>query len=56
MENRYNYKVTYFNEPMMCAFVRISDDAVLYSSTNEQFVIDFANGFKEKFGYDYYIE
>ena len=47
-----NYKVTYNSDLMTCQFVRISDNAILFSNDNEDNVIEFANNS----GRDFFIE
>lgn len=41
----YDYKITYLSHIMSTAFVRIHDDAILYTSTDEKMVKAFADGF-----------
>lgn len=54
--NEINYKVTYNADTMNCEFVRIKDDAILYSNPNEIFVIMFARGFCTAKDTNFYIE
>lgn len=55
LEN-YNYKVTYIDYLMRMAFVRISDNAILYSSNSEQLVSTYADGFCTAKNEKFYIE
>lgn len=51
-----NYKVTYIDYLMCMAFVRISDNAILYSSNSEQLVSTYADGFCTAKNEKFYIE
>lgn len=44
-----NYKVTYIAETMTMAFIRVSDDAILYSNAKEAPVIEYAKNFGKAF-------
>lgn len=50
------YKVTYLDYLHCSAFVRVSDDAILYSNACEDHVRLFADGFCTAKNADYYIE
>lgn len=50
------YKVTYLDYLHCSAFVRVSDDAILYTNACEDFVRIFADGFCTAKNVDYYIE
>lgn len=50
------YKISYVNSLMMTIFVRIADNAILYSNENEDFVKCFADGFCQAKNEKYYIE
>lgn len=50
------YKVTYLDYLMCCAFVRIKDDAILYSNATEDFVIMYAKGFCTAKNESFFIE
>ncbi|SFG56427.1 hypothetical protein [Prevotella sp. KH2C16] len=52
----YNYKVTYLDYLKCMAFVRIADDAILYTSDSEQLVTTFADGFCTAKNEKFYIE
>ena len=52
----YQYKVTYLDYLHCLAFVRISDDAILYSNANENYVELFAKGFCTAKNESFYIE
>lgn len=52
----YNYKVTYLEYLKCMAFVRISDDAILYTSDSEQLVSTYADGFCTAKDEKFYIE
>lgn len=52
----YNYKVTYLDYLMCMAFVRIPDDAILYTSDSEQLVSTYADGFCTAKDEKFYIE
>lgn len=43
--NGYDYKITYLHHVMSTAFVRIKDDAILFTSSDEKLVKAFADGF-----------
>lgn len=52
----YKYKVTYLHHLMAMAFVRIADDAILYTNENEMFVRMYAEGFCNAKNEKFYIE
>lgn len=51
-----SYKVTYIADTMTCAFVRVSDDAILYNNADINNVIFYANAFCAGKGCDFWIE
>lgn len=51
-----NYKITYLDYLMSCAFVRISDNAILYDNPNEEYVRLYAMGFCTVYNEKFYIE
>lgn len=53
---KYKYKVTYLDYLNCCAFVRVADDAILYSNENEHFVTLFADGFCTAKNEHFFIE
>ena len=50
------YKITYLHHLMCCAFVRVADDAILYSNSDENLVRAFADGFTTAKNCKYYVE
>lgn len=50
------YKVTYLAHLMATAFVRVADDAILYSNENEDYVRIYAKGFCVAKGERFFIE
>lgn len=52
----YKYKVTYLSEYMAMAFVRIKDDALLYTNENEMYVRMYAEGFCNAKNEKFFIE
>lgn len=52
----YKYKVTYHSKELGCSFVRIKDDAILYTNPNEDYVRMFAMGFCQAKNEKFYIE
>lgn len=50
------YKITYLSYLMCSAFVRIADDAILYTNSNETLVSMYASGFCTAKNEKYYIE
>lgn len=50
------YKVTYLDYLKCSAFVRVADDAILYTNAVVDFVILFAEGFCTAKNEDFYIE
>ena len=52
----YKYKVTYLSEYKALAFVRIADDALLYTNENEMYVRMYAEGFCNAKNEKFFIE
>lgn len=52
----YKYKVTYLHHLMALAFVRLADDAILYTNENEMFVRMYAEGFCDAKNEKFFIE
>ena len=52
----YKYKVTYLHHLMAMAFVRIADDALLYTNENEMYVRMYAEGFCNAKNEQFFIE
>ena len=52
----YKYKVTYLHHLMAMAFVRIKDDALLYTNENEMYVRMYAEGFCNAKNEKFFIE
>lgn len=52
----YKYKVTYLLHLMAMAFVRIKDDAILYTNDNEMYVRMYAEGFCNAKNEKFFIE
>lgn len=52
----YKYKVTYHSKEMGCSFVRIKDDAILFTNPKEDYVRMFAMGFCQAKNEKFYIE
>ena len=51
-----SYKVTYLDYLHCSAFVRVSDDAILYTNENEDYERHIADGLCTAKNVDYYIE
>ena len=52
----YKYKVSYHHGLMCTMFVRVKDDAILYTNTEESLVKAFADGFCVAKNEKFYIE
>lgn len=50
------YKLTFLGHDGLSAFVRIADDAILFSNDDERVVKAYADGFSASTGQEYYIE
>ena len=50
------YKVTYLDYLKCSVFVRVADDAILYTNSIEDLVLIFAEGFCTAKNQDFYIE
>lgn len=51
----FEYKVTYHSLELGCSFVRVADDAILFTNTEER-CIAFAMGFCQALGKKFYVE
>lgn len=52
----FDYKVTYHSFELGSSFVRVADDAILYTNRDESLVIAFARGFCQAMNKKFYIE
>ena len=54
--SEYKYKITYLDHLQACSFVRIADDAMLYTNRNEMYVRLYAEGYCNAKNEKFYIE